>query len=135
VYDWALGRAGTRGQTDLAHWYPSATAQPWAIAFGLAPAGRWGALIDAFDARHPDWDTPDAVKTHDLGSPARIGYWPLIALAYARTGRPDRALQGIQAIKDHASGEVRVYPFTPAIAAGLILVETEPSVAALRAAA
>jgi len=132
TYDWGKHRDGTRAQSAWWRWYPSSTAQAWMVAFGVSRGDRAAAMMAALERNHPDWDRPEAIAFNDLGG-ERIGYWPLIGVALARTGNPQRGLEGAGRIRSAADAAARAYPFTPAAAAGLILVYADPAVVPLAA--
>lgn len=130
AYDWGKHHDGSRAITAWWRWYPSSTAQAWAALFDVAPRDRAVTLMQKIERAHPDWDRPDATTFNDLGG-QKVGYWPLVGVALARAGMAERALEGGHRIRATADSAGRLYPFTPAASAGLILLFAEPSVAAL----
>lgn len=127
AYDWGKHRDGTRARSAWWRWYPSSTAQAWAVLFGVARGDRAAALMQTLERTHPDWDRPDATAFNDVGG-QKVGYWPLVGVALARTGLAARALDGGLRIRAAADAAGRVYPFTPAAAGGLIVLLAEPAV-------
>lgn len=121
AYDWGLHADGSKATTAWWRFYPSSTAQAWMVAFGVARGDRAAGLMAALQASHPDWDRPTATTFNDLGG-SLTGYWPLIGVAFARTGDPVRALTGADRIRAAADADGRRYPFTSGTAGGLAQV-------------
>ncbi len=121
AYDWAVDGNGGRAHTDWGVFYPDTAEQSWAVAFGLAPSATAAQLVQHVLTSHPEWDEP-AVLMAPTAHPS--GYWPVIGLALLAAGRTDAAIQGAAQIQAAADSAGRAWPFTPADAANLILLDT-----------
>ncbi|MHB8512708.1 MAG: glucosidase family protein [Actinomycetota bacterium] len=122
-YDWGMHANGTKSLLDWTQIYPSASAQMWAIAFGVITGSQAQALFTRLDAAQP-WDQPTATSNYPSG-PGYVYYWPVGILAALRTGNIARAQQALANIRNGALAQNNYWPFTTAESGELIMAETD----------
>lgn len=121
-FDWAKHSTGAQTATAWANLYPDALQQPWAVAFNVVTAGTATRLLARFEAAHPNWDRPNSTALID-GTEQRVGYWAPVGWAYLRTGNRERAATAARRIRNAARAAGRAWPFTPADAGQLIVLQ------------
>jgi hypothetical protein len=127
AYDWAVHEDGTRVATDWHQLYPDAISQAWAVGLGLVPHDRSADLLTTLDDAQPDWARPEATATVD-GRSRTVGYWAAAAFGFARLGDGDRAAGAAESIAAAADRAGRAWPFNPADAGQLLVVEAGAAV-------
>jgi hypothetical protein len=118
-FDWAVDDQGTHQVTNWAYLYPDSLEQVWAVAYGLATTDRGQAIMSHFDSAHPVWDRPAALDRFSSGR-SSVGYWPVAGLALLQVGQTARAALAASRIQAAATAVGNRWPFTTAIAGGLI---------------
>jgi len=125
AYDWAEGNGGARQATVWSNIYPDALEQLWAVTYGLVPAARATELLTEFQAAQPNWAQPTD-QAMERGTSAgvflsTISYWPIGVWAYAAAGQTALATADEASIRSAAAAANYAWPYTPAIAAELIV--------------
>ncbi len=124
AYDWARQDNGAQHATAWANLYPDAMEQVAAIEWDAVPALRAESLLQSFASAHPDWVSPTAEDSYLQGADVvsqPVGYWPMVASAYAVTGQQNTATTGVNDIISAAAQANDAWPFTPADAGDIIM--------------
>jgi hypothetical protein len=125
AYDWAESSGGVRQTTVWADIYPDALEQLWAVTYGLVPAARATELLKEFQADQPHWADPTAQAlergANGVASEATIEYWPVGVWALSAAGQAKAAIDAEALIRSAAQAATNAWPYTPAIAAELIV--------------
>jgi hypothetical protein len=120
-YDWAVHSDGSRQRTNWTALYPDALEQVWAVAFGLVGGARSAHIVASFTQAHPNWDQPLATGS---AQEEKVGFWAPAGWALARTGDLPGSRIAVERIRAASLGTGRAWPFTPADAGELIVLET-----------
>jgi hypothetical protein len=123
AYDWARHDGGAQTVTNWANLYSDSMEQAWAATFGLADPARASALLSTVTAAHPQWGQPQATDVSN-GTPAPVGYWPVVGWGLLRAGQTGQALTAAASIRTAALGTSRAWPFTTGNAGQLIVLES-----------
>jgi hypothetical protein len=124
AYDWAVHDTGARTTTAWAYLYSDSLQQAWAVAFGVTDTSRGAALMSHFTSSHPQWAQPTASDLYSGGTTEAVSYWPMAAIALERSGDHAGAAAATTSIEQAATAANRAWPFTPALAGQLLLLET-----------
>jgi len=123
-FDWAVGSNGARSATVWSNLYSDALQQAWAVAFNLVAPSTATSLLARFEYAHRSWDEPTATAVIQ-GHSTTVGYWAPVGWAYLRVGNRARAASAATRMGEAAIRSGRTWPFTPADAGQLIVIETE----------
>jgi hypothetical protein len=122
AYDWARHDDGAQAVTAWANLYSDSAEQAWAATFGLTDQSRSAALLHSLQTAHPQWDQPQATDVVN-GSPATVGYWPVIGWGLLRAGDKAGASTAAAAIRGSAVAQNHAWPYTSGVAGQLVVLE------------
>lgn len=125
TYSYAKHENGVVIPADPAVGYPDAASQLWVIASKIPSAARTRAIHDAISPSLPALSNPAGQWTVD-GNPEQVGYWPLLAHAYAATNRTTERRNFAGTYEQARQSSNNAWPYNVGVA-GLQLLPANPS--------